>query len=49
MSDSVLVEGLRKGVRDRRDAMNMLIWKIERSIEISQEGMKGIAGNERYS
>jgi hypothetical protein len=42
MSDSVLEEGLRKGVRDMRDEMNMLIWKIERSRDISQEGMKGI-------
>jgi hypothetical protein len=42
MSDSVLEEGLRKGVRDMRDEMNVLLWKIERSRDISQEGMKGI-------
>ncbi len=39
MSDSVLEEGLRKGVRDMRDEMNVLLWKIERSRDISQEGM----------
>jgi hypothetical protein len=37
MSDSVLEEGLRKGVRDMRDEMNVLIWRIERSRDISQE------------
>ncbi len=42
MSDSVLEEGLRKGVRDMRDEMNVLLWKIERSRDISQEGMKVI-------
>jgi hypothetical protein len=42
MRDSVLEEGLRKGVRDMRDEMNVLIWKIERSRDISQEGMKVI-------
>jgi hypothetical protein len=42
MSDSVLEEGLRKGVRDMRDQMNVSIWKIERSRDISQEGMKVI-------
>ncbi len=35
-------EGLRGAVRDMRDEMNMLICKIERSRDISQEGMKGI-------
>ncbi len=38
----MLEEGLRKGARDMRDEMNVLIWKIERSRDISQEGMKGI-------
>ncbi len=42
MSDSVLEEGLRKGARDMRDEMNVLLWKIERSRDISQEGMKVI-------
>ncbi len=42
MRESVLEEGLRKGVRDMRDEMNVLIWKIERSRDISQEGMKVI-------
>jgi hypothetical protein len=42
MRDSVMEEGLRKGARDMRDEMNVLIWKIERSRDISQEGMKGI-------
>jgi hypothetical protein len=42
MSDSVLEEGLRKDVRDMRDEMNILLWKIERSRDITQEGMKGI-------
>jgi hypothetical protein len=42
MSDSVLEEGLRKGVRDMRDEMNVLLWKIERSRDVSQEGMKVI-------
>jgi hypothetical protein len=42
MRDSVLEEGLRKGVRDMRDEMNVLLWKIERSRDISQEGMKVI-------
>jgi hypothetical protein len=31
-SDSVLEEGLREGVRDMMDEMDMLICKIERSI-----------------
>ncbi len=39
MSDSVLEEGLRKGVRDMWDEMNVLLWKVERSRDISQEGM----------
>ena len=39
MRESALEEGLRKGVRDMRDEMNVLIWKIERSRDISQEGM----------
>jgi hypothetical protein len=42
MRDNVLEEGLRKRVRDMRDEMNVLIWKIERSRDILQEGMKAI-------
>ena len=42
MSDNVLEEGLKKSVRDMRDEMNMLVWKIERSRDLSQEGMKSI-------
>ena len=34
MRDSVMEEGLRKGARDMRDEMNVLIWKIERSRDI---------------
>ncbi len=40
MNENVLEEGLKKGMVEMRDEMKGLLWKIERSRDISQEGMK---------
>jgi len=39
MNENVLEEGLKKGMVEMRDEMKGLLWKIERSRDISQEGM----------
>ena len=40
MNESVLEVGLKKGMVEMRDEVNSLLWKIERSRDISQEGLK---------
>ena len=40
MNENVLDEGLKRGMVEMRDEMNGLLWKIERSRDISQEGLK---------
>jgi hypothetical protein len=42
MNEQVLEEGLRKGVDELRDGLKGLLGKIERSRDMSQEGMKGM-------
>jgi hypothetical protein len=42
MNDNVLEEGLRKGMVEMRNEMRSLLWKIERSRDISQEGIKSV-------
>jgi len=42
MNEQVLEEGLREGVDELRGEMKGLLWKIERSRDMSHEGMKGI-------
>jgi len=40
MNENLLEEGLKRGMVDMRDEMSVLLWKIERSRDISQEGLK---------
>ena len=42
MSGLVLEEGLRKGVGEIKNEMKGLLWKIERSRDTSQEGLKSM-------
>jgi hypothetical protein len=40
MNENVLEEGLKRGMVDMRDEMSVLLWKIERSRDITQESLK---------
>jgi hypothetical protein len=40
MNEKVLEEGLKRGIVEMRDEMKDMLWKIERSRDISQEGLK---------
>jgi hypothetical protein len=40
MNESVIEEGLKKGIVEMGDEMKGLLWKIERSRDNSQEGLK---------
>jgi hypothetical protein len=40
MNDNVLEEGLKRGIVEMGDEMKGVLWKIERSRDISQEGLK---------
>ena len=40
MNESVIEEGLNRGIVEMGDEMKGLLWKIERSRDISQEGLK---------
>jgi hypothetical protein len=40
MNEKVLEEGLNRGIVEMRDEMKDMLWKIERSRDISQEGLK---------
>ncbi len=37
VNDSVLEEGLRKGIVEMKDGMKSLLWKIERSRDITMD------------
>jgi hypothetical protein len=42
MDETVLDEGMRKGMDEMRDEMKGILWKIERSRDISPEGLKSM-------
>jgi hypothetical protein len=42
MNKTVLEEGMRKGMVEMRDEMKGILWKIERSRDISPEGIKSM-------
>ncbi len=42
MNETVLDEGMRKGMDEMRDELKGILWKIERSRDISPEGLKSM-------
>jgi hypothetical protein len=40
MNENVMEEGMKRGMIEMKDEMKGLLWKIERSRDISQEGLK---------